>query len=64
MTASSERQREIDRDCGFAHSSFCRRDGYYLADVAYVALFRQASLATWELGGCCAGAREALSLGR
>lgn len=59
MTASSERQGEIDGNRRFAHSSFCRRDGYHLADIAYVALFGQASLAARDLWGC-AGAREAL----
>ena len=59
MTASGERQGEIDGNCRLPHSSFCRRDGYHFADIAYIALFRQASLAARDLGGC-AGAREAL----
>lgn len=59
MATSGERQREIDGYCGFSHPAFRGRDGYHLADIAYVAFLGQAALAAGELGGR-AGAREAL----
>lgn len=56
---SSKGQCEIDSYCRFPHPAFCGRDGYHLADVAYVAFLGQTALAAGEFGGCV-GAGEAL----